>query len=120
MDESKNTRNEKEDAVHDSKRKGSLQHRALLVRRKVQGVDRYTTKSKANGVRRALCDRGAVLVGDAAQFVDACDEGADEAEIDEGGEACVVTGAVVGEEGCDGPGSAKDTDNEEDEDVVRC
>ena len=86
----------------------------------MQGVDRHTAESEANGVRRALCDRGAVFVGDAAQFVDACDKGADEAEIDEGGEARVFTGAVVGEEGCDGPGSAKDTDDEEDEDVVGC
>jgi len=86
----------------------------------VQGVDRHTAESEANGVRRALCDRGAVFVGDAAQFVDACDKGADEAEIDEGGEARVFTGAVVGEEGCDGPGCAEDTDDEEDEDVVGC
>lgn len=67
-----------------------------------------------------MYDRGTVLVGDAAQFVDACDEGPHEAEIDEGGEACVVTGAVVGEEGSDGPRSAKDTDDEEDEDIVGC
>ena len=86
----------------------------------MQGVDRHTAESEAKGVRRALCDRGAVFVGDAAQFVDACDKGADEAEIDEGGEARVFTGAVVGEEGCDGPGCAEDTDDEEDEDVVGC
>ena len=120
MEESQDTRNEEEYAVHDAKRKASLQHCALFIRRKVQGVNRHTAESKANSVRRAFCDRGAILAADAAQFVDACDEGADEAEIDERGEACVLTGAMVGEEGCDGPGSAQDTDDEEDENVVGC
>jgi len=61
-------------------------------------------------------DGGAVVVGDAAQVVDAGDEGADEAEVDEGDEVGVVAGAVVGEEGEDGPDGGEDGDDEEDED----
>jgi len=57
---------------------------------------------------------------DAAEFVDACDEGADETEVDEGDEEAIGFGAVVGEEGADCPGGGEDADDEEDEDVVWC
>ncbi len=65
-------------------------------------------------------DAGTVFVCDAAQLVDACYQGTDEAEVDEGDEASIVSGPVVCEEGCDGPGGAEDTDDEEDEDVGWC
>jgi len=57
-------------------------------------------------------------VRDEAELVDASDEGAHEAEIDEGDEQGVGFRAVVGEECGDGPGGAEHGDNEEDEDVV--
>lgn len=57
---------------------------------------------------------------DETQLVGAGDEGADEAQVDEGDEESVRFRAVVGEEREDGPGSGEDRDDEEDEDVVGC
>lgn len=49
---------------------------------------------------------------DEAELVDACDERADETEIDEGDEEGVGARAVVGEECCDGPGGTQDGHDE--------
>lgn len=57
-------------------------------------------------------------MADEAEFVDTSDECADETEVDEGDEEGVGFCAMVGEEGCDGPGGAQHRDNEEHEDVV--
>jgi len=59
-------------------------------------------------------DVGAFVVRDEAQFVNAGDEGPDEADVDEGDEEGVRFGAVVGEKGCDCPGGGEDGDDEED------
>lgn len=105
MKESKNTRDEEENDIHDPEGKTRLLHRALLVRAEMYPSYRRAAEiPKGDRVRRADGDVGAVLVGDVAQGVDAADEGAHEEEVDEGYEARVVGGAVVGEEGCDGPG----------------
>jgi len=56
---------------------------------------------------------------DAAQGPDGADEGAHEAQVDEGDEEAVGAGAVPGEEGGDGPDAGEDRDDEEDEDGVR-
>ncbi len=58
-------------------------------------------------------------MGNEAQLVDAGDEGADEAEVNEGDEEGVGARAVVGEQRGDGPGGAEDRDDEQDQDVVR-
>lgn len=121
MEERHHACNEEEYAVHDPKREARLQHRALLVGSKVQRVRSDTAQyAKVDLVGVARCHGRAVLVRYAAQLVYTCDQGADEAEIDEGDEAGVGFRAVVGEEGADCPGAGKDGDDEEDEDVGWC
>jgi len=120
MEESKYTRKKEEDSIHNPKRKTGLEHRALFIRREMQTVKRYAAQDSTDLVATALCDMGAVLATDATQFVDTCDEGPDETEIDEGDKEGVVFRSVVGEESADCPGGGEDGDNEEDEDVVGC
>jgi len=112
---------EEEDDIHDAERKASLQHAALFIGSEMQAVDRRITKdAEVDLVRLSGHHAGAVLVCDAAQFVDTCDQCADKAQVDEGDEACVVARPVVGEERSDGPGGAEHADDEEHEDVGRC
>ena len=102
-----NTRNKKEDTIHDPKRKARLQHRTLFISRETKAVQtRVSEDPKIDLVGIAGCYGCAVLFCDAPEFVDACDEGTDETEVDEADEEGVVFGAVVGEERCDGPGGA--------------
>ena len=120
VEEGQHARNEEENAIHNPKGKGSLKHRTLLVATKMPSIptDGYVGKIDLVGI--ASCDRSTVFVGYAAQLVDACDQGADEAEVDEGDEEGVVLGAAVGEEGADCPGRCEHGDDEEDEDIVGC
>ncbi|KAK0102639.1 hypothetical protein ONS95_006243 [Cadophora gregata] len=119
MEEGQNTRNKKENGIHNPKGKARLLHRALLIGAEIETPHSRGAKiAKRDGVWRTRGHVRAVLVGDVAQGVDAADEGADEEEVDEGDEAGVVGGAVVGEERGDGPGEGEDRDDEEDEDVV--
>jgi hypothetical protein len=120
MEESQHTRNEEENAVHDPKRKGSLKHRTLLIATKIQAIHIDASYAKIDLVRIAGCDVCAVFMGNAAKFIDACDERADETEVDEGDEEGVAFGAGVGEEGADCPGGCEHGDDEEDEDVGGC
>lgn len=64
----------------------------------------------------------AARIGDVAKFVDAGDEGADEAEVDEGDEDGGVAGGSAAENGEDSPGGCEDGDDEEDavENPVSC
>ncbi|KFY45031.1 hypothetical protein V495_03139 [Pseudogymnoascus sp. VKM F-4514 (FW-929)] len=101
MHESQHTRKEKEQAVHNRQRPTRLEHRTRLAQRDPIAAEAGTPQQRKGS-------RG----------VDAPDEGADEGEVDEGDEAGVVLGAVVGEEGADGPDDGEDDDDEEDEDGV--
>ncbi|KFY14008.1 hypothetical protein V492_02916 [Pseudogymnoascus sp. VKM F-4246] len=92
------TSKEKEKTVHNRQRPAGLEHRARLAERdSIASKPGTTQQRKASRVRSGGCQAGAVIARDAAQSVDAPDEGADEAEIDECDEAGVVLGAVVGE-----------------------
>ncbi|KFZ21492.1 hypothetical protein V502_02930 [Pseudogymnoascus sp. VKM F-4520 (FW-2644)] len=119
MHESQHTREEKEKTVHNRQRPARLEHRTRLAQ-----LDPITPKRdisqqrKASRVRSRRRQTGAVIARDAAERVDAPDEGADEGEVDEGDEAGVVFGAVVGEERADCPDDGEDDDDEEDEDGV--
>lgn len=108
---------EEEQAVDDGKSPAGLEHGAGLVGGEVPSGtgDGEVAEAGAPVVAVGLC---AVGVGDAAQLVDGADESADEGEVDEGDEAGVGRGAVVGEEGEDGPGDGEDRDDEEDENGV--
>jgi hypothetical protein len=102
-----NTCNKKEDTIHNPKRKARLQHRTLFVSGEIKLVQtRVSEDPKTDLVGIPGCHARAVLFCDAPEFVDACDEGTDETEVDEADEEGVVFGAVVGEERCDGPGGA--------------
>jgi hypothetical protein len=91
MEESQYTRNKEENAIHNRKRKASLQHRALLISSKMQAIHINAAQyAEVDLVGIAGCDVRAVFMGDAAQLVDACDQGADEAEVDKGDEEGVV------------------------------
>jgi hypothetical protein len=119
MEEGQHARDGKENAVHDAKREAGLQHAALLIRREMQGIKGQCADKEVDLVWSAGGDGGAVFAGDAAQFVYACDQGPDEAQVDERDEACIVTRTVVGEEGCNCPGGTQHGDDEEDEDIGR-
>lgn len=69
-------------------------------------------------MRAPVRQAGAILFRDVPKSVNAPDECAHEEEVDECDEHGVGFGAVVGEEGGDGPGEREDGDDEEDEDVV--
>lgn len=97
--------NEKEDAVHNPKRKSSLQHRASLVNAHIQTVyGRGPEDSKRDVVARSAGDTGAVCAGDEPEVVNACYEGTHETQIDEAYEARVMGGSVVREKCEEGPG----------------
>ena len=113
-------RDEEEHRVHNPKRPRRLQHRAVLV-----DIDRpwriaadakiaERPESDVDGRELEAC---AVGLADAAELVVGGNEGADEAEVDEGDEEGRAAGGAEAEEGHDGPGTGEDRDDEEDEDV---
>lgn len=105
-----------EDAVHDAKGPGGLEHGARLVGAQVV-VGSGDGDAAEGATPLTIPDqRGAVGARDAAQVVDGGDEGANEAQVDESDEAGVGRRAVVAEEGEDGPGEGKDGDDEKEED----
>lgn len=119
VEASQNTGDEEEDAVHDAEGEGGLEHGARLVGAGVQGGDRGAAEgAEADVVGVAARDVGAVGRGDEAQGPDGADEGADEQEVDGGDEGGVGGGAVVAEEGVDGPGQGQHRHDEEHQDVV--
>ena len=112
-----------EDAVHDAKGKGGLEHGAVLVHVDAVGAPElpaigaeWAQRDVEGGVGGG--EVGAVGACDAAQGDDRGDEGADEAEVDEGDEEGGVLGARVGEEGVDGVDGAEHGGDEEDEYVI--
>jgi hypothetical protein len=106
----------KEDAVHDAKGEAGLEHGAGPVGAEPVAGARDGDAGGGAVPGAAAAPGDAVGVGDAAQVVDGGDEGADKEQVDEGDEAGVSRGAVVAEEGEDGPGKGEDRDDEEEED----
>lgn len=79
----------KEDRLHDTHRKGSLQHSAGLIqvrRERVIRAHAVLAKRAQCHPHRAAVPVAAVGGGDEAQLVDGCDEGAEEAKVHEGDE----------------------------------
>ncbi len=84
-------RNEEKDDVHNPKGKAGLQHRACLVILDLDGTG--STGAGTVSVHAYTCSEvcveaevRTVRVGNVPQLVDACDEGADEAEVHKGDE----------------------------------
>ncbi|KAI9642424.1 hypothetical protein NHQ30_009229 [Ciborinia camelliae] len=116
---SQETRDGKEDTIHDTKSKAGLQHGAGLLDLHAHAMDIGAAKRpEIDIVPRAIVHGCAVGVRDEAQCVDAGDERPHETEIDEGDEERVVARAVVREEGGDRPGASEHGHDEEDQDVV--
>ncbi|TGO85660.1 hypothetical protein BPOR_0375g00090 [Botrytis porri] len=116
---SQQTRYEKENTIHDSKRKTGFEHRTRFIHFDSHSINiRISKGSEIDVVSGGVCEMRTVGIGDEAELVDAGDESAYETEIDERNEEGVGAGAVVGEEGCDGPGAGEHGDDEEHEDVV--
>lgn len=109
---------EEEDAVHDAQGEAGLEHAAGLVRVQAQVAARVIAEGPQRDAPVDGADDGAVGAGDEAQRVDAGDEGADEAQIDQGNELRVGAAAVVAEQGEDGPEHGDHGDDKEDHDVV--
>ena len=105
---------EEEYAVHDAEREARLLHRAVLF-----DAGREATRSRdpigshAHICWAASADAGAVGVGDAAEFIDAGYEGADEAKVDEGDIEGRSLGGFAAEESDDGPHGCDGGDDEE-------
>ncbi len=67
MEERQYARNEEEDGIHDPEGERRLLHRALLVSREVQPIDRCGSQlAETDRVRRSSGDVAAVLVCDVA------------------------------------------------------
>lgn len=108
-------RKSKEDNVHDGKRPTGLEHPAGLIGLPSEIRHGDMVGGVPDGTRGRI---GAVSVGNAPELVDSGDEGSHEGEVDEGDELGICRGAVVAEEGGDGPCDGEDNDDEEDEDGV--
>ncbi len=112
---------EKENNIHDPKRKARLQHRTrpIDIERKLRiGLPPKIPERSQTQVKRPRREIRAAGIGDAAQLDDARDEGADEAEVDEGDEECGFAGRPAPEEGRYAPGRSEHGGDEEDEDVI--
>ncbi|EEP77664.1 conserved hypothetical protein [Uncinocarpus reesii 1704] len=92
--------------IQNPKRKRGLEHRADLLRVAAERVIRPATPN-AKGAQAqeeaAAAEVVAVFVDDAAEEIDAGDEGAEETEVDEGDEDGGALGAAVADEGLKGP-----------------
>ncbi len=94
------TRDEEEYTIHDPERETRLQHCAILVHIPREGrVRGYAVRASADVESAVAGDVAAVGAGYTPELVDAGDEGADEAEVDEGDEDCGGAGGFVAEEG---------------------
>ena len=107
-----------EDAIHDAERKRRLQHRALLI--DVEAERRVPAEAiRAQGdVEGSIgAEMAAVGVGDAAEVVDAGDEGPDEKDVYEADEVGRAAGRFAAKECQEAPHRCKGRDNKEDSEV---
>lgn len=111
---------EKEDTVHDAKRKSGLEHSARLVHTDVDAIDARRPKDSKRHVNAGSPrDVGAVCARDEPQVIHAGYKRTDKGQVDEAHKARVVRGPVVREESEQRPRQAKGRDDEEDQDVIR-
>jgi hypothetical protein len=114
---------EEHDGVHDAQDPRGLEHGAVLVqveRPLGPAVPAIVTERAQVDVDGAEGEVGAVGVVDAAELVDAGDEGAHEAQVDEGDEEGRAAGRAEADERHEGPCEGQHRDDEEDEDEGGC
>jgi hypothetical protein len=110
---------EEEYAIHDAEGEASLEHGARLVDVDVPRVEAGRAQGPQRQVERVTrTDRGAVQACESAHVPNGGDEGADEAEIDDGHSQRVGGRTMVAEDGVDGPCQGDDGDDKHDEDEV--
>lgn len=94
-----NRRPEEKQRLHDPNRKACLQHRTGLIQVLRQGIPCMCTvcpkRAQGDVDVRVAVPVAAVGVGDEAELVDGCDEGAEEEEVDEGDEDGGAFGCCV-------------------------
>lgn len=109
------------DDLHDPEGKRSFEHgtglvdvgdRVALEREGTEGTQRYRDRPSIPVV--------AVRTGDEAKLIDCCNEGSEEAEIDEGDKDRRALGAAEPEQGVEAPEHREGADNKEDQDIRRC
>lgn len=105
---------EEEDDVHDAKGPASLEHRAGLVVDKVVAGSNDTDIAHRDIPVLSTANAHAVCVADIAKVVDGSDKGTEEEDVDKSDKVSVGGGAVVTEEGEEGPGKSEHRDDEED------
>lgn len=114
-------RPEERKRIQDPKRKARLEHSAQLARVRSKRVILALAPEPKRAQRKQevrVVEVAAAFGRDAAQLVDGCDEGAEEAGIDEGDEDGGAFCVGVADEGFEDPDAGEDGDDEEDEDVA--
>ena len=108
-------RNRKQDNVHNPKRKGRLEHRTLLVQIEVEPIiAAHAVRAQRDGEGAAIGEIRAAGVADATEVVDARNQGADEADVDEGDEVGGAAGGFAPDDGQEAPCYGEGGDYEED------
>jgi len=110
---------EKQDGVHNPQSPRCLQHGAVLVemeRPRRSAASAIVAKRTQVDVDGSAGEVGAIGVTDASQLPVSCNEGADEAEVDECDKESRAAGRPEADEGHDGPCAGEDGDDKEDED----
>lgn len=110
-------RHRKKHGVHNGKRPRRLEHGARLVHRPPEPGNAHIVNPVVPDLPRRRRVR-AVGPLDGAQEINARDERAEEAQVDEADEEGVVRRAAVGDEREEAPREGQDGDDEEDEDGV--
>ena len=110
---------EEQDDVDDSESPAGLEHGTGLVGDEIIAAGSGEAKvAEFDCPRVARCDAGAVGISNGSKEVYSSNESAEDENVDEGDEVCVMGGAVVEEQGADGPDESEDGDDEEDENRV--
>lgn len=93
-------RNRKQDSIQNPKRERRLEHRTLLVQVEIEpSVTAHAIRAQCDVEGAAVGEIGAAGVTDAAQVVDARDQGADKADVDEADEARGAASGFAADDG---------------------
>lgn len=107
MKQGRDSSHEEQHCIYNAECKTSFQHRTSLFRPPGNLYSRATRPQigeMPSPVVASVDNITARHVGDAAEVVDTCNQGAENGEVDEGDEVCIGRGAMVGEEGKESPG----------------
>ena len=113
-EEQPESRDGKEDGIHDAECKRGFQHGTLLIDVKIKPIVAAHSAGPECDIEIAvITEVRAIGVGDAAKVIDAGDQSANEAYVDETDEMGGPTGRFATEEGQEAPCYGKGGDDEE-------